>query len=131
MAHTSLSHPLQIAAVRPWTGAGRIGVTFCPGKTQAEALTGAWERDLALDLDAVREWGAKAVLTLLEDHEIVTLGVRSLSAEVRARGLMWFHAPIADYGTPDAAFEASWRDIGQALRTLLADDADIVIHCKG
>jgi ADP-ribosyl-[dinitrogen reductase] hydrolase len=32
-------------------------------------MSGAWERDLAVDLDSVREWGAAAVVTLLELHE--------------------------------------------------------------
>jgi hypothetical protein len=36
------------------------------GKCDLHAVTGAWNRDLALDLDAIRDWGAAAVVTLLE-----------------------------------------------------------------
>ena len=67
---TSLSHPLRIAAVRSHPNHGPIGITFCPGKTQISAMSGQWERDLSIDLDAVRDWGAVAVITLVEDHEL-------------------------------------------------------------
>ena len=60
---TSVSHPLQIAEVSADSGYGRIGLTFCPGKSDRHALTGAWERDLDLDLDLIRNWGAAAVVT--------------------------------------------------------------------
>jgi ADP-ribosyl-[dinitrogen reductase] hydrolase len=60
---TSLSHPLEIASVRPSASSGRIGITFCPGKQQSSAMTGAWARDLGIDLDVIEAWGAVAVVT--------------------------------------------------------------------
>ena len=131
MTRTSRTHPLQIAAVRPAPGMGRIGVTFCPGKVQPNAATGGWTRDLAIDLDAVAAWGAVAVLTLVEGHELASLGVEDLGAQVEARHMAWLHAPIADVSTPSAAFEAAWRDIGEGLRARLRSGFDIVVHCKG
>ena len=44
---------------------GRVGITFCPGKYDPHAMSGYWDRDLSLDLDAIRDWGAAAVVTLL------------------------------------------------------------------
>ena len=70
---TSMTHPLQIATLSLGAGLGRIGITFCPGKVQADAMTGSWNRDLGRDLDAVRDWGAVAVVTLVEDHELEAL----------------------------------------------------------
>lgn len=37
---------------------GAVGVTFAPGKHQAQAMTGIWARDLDLDLLAIRDWGS-------------------------------------------------------------------------
>jgi hypothetical protein len=51
MTRTSLTHPLQIAAVSAGSGLGRIGITLCPGKYDQHAATGEWHRDLAIDLD--------------------------------------------------------------------------------
>jgi ADP-ribosyl-[dinitrogen reductase] hydrolase len=77
MRQTSLSHPLQIAAISAGAGFGRVGITFCPGKYDRNAVTGYWDRDLDLDLDldAIRNWGAAAVVTLLETSELSLLRV--------------------------------------------------------
>ena len=64
-ALTSESHPLRIDAVAA-PGGGEIGMTFCPGKYQPTGLTANWQRDLGLDLDRIRDWGAVAVVTLME-----------------------------------------------------------------
>lgn len=131
MLRTSHTHPLQIAEVCARADLGRVGITFCPGKKQPSAQTGAWDRDLALDLDAVRDWGAAAVLTLVEDHEIRELKVERLGDEVRARHMAWLHAPIPDVSVPTAAFESAWAEIGGDLRSRLRSGFDVVVHCKG
>ncbi len=112
-------------------GHGRIGVTFCPGKYDPHALTGSWDRDLTLDLDAVKKWGAAAVVTLVEDHELELLRVPNLGKEVRRRGMSWFHLPIPDGSVPDADFERAWKSVGDELRSMLKKGDDVVVHCRG
>lgn len=131
MARTSVSHPLQIAVVRTLPQHGRIGVTFCPGKVQSSAATGVWARDLDLDVQAIADWGAAAVLTLIEPHEIITLQVEGLGRAVERAHMDWLHAPIPDVSTPEAAFEEAWVEIGEGLRDRLRVGFDIVVHCKG
>jgi ADP-ribosyl-[dinitrogen reductase] hydrolase len=128
---TSLSHPLQIAAVSPGNGHGRIGITFCPGKKQPGALTGAWDRDLGLDLDAVHAFGAAALVTLIEDHEIADLTVHGIGEETGRRHMDWLHLPIRDVSVPGAEFEQAWQAHGPGLRARLRDGFDVVVHCKG
>lgn len=79
---TSASHPLQIAAVQPFNGSGLIGMTFCPGKKQPFAATGAWSRDLDVDIRAIENWNAAVVVTLVDDHELNTLKVPRLGEAV-------------------------------------------------
>lgn len=131
MTRTSQTHPLQIAVVDALSGHGRIGVTICPGKKQPGALTGAWDRDLGLDVEAIADWGAVAVLTLVEPHELTALKVEGLGAEVEARHMDWLHAPIRDVSTPDARFEMVWAKIGEGLRDRLRAGFSILVHCKG
>src|SRR5436190_11250182 len=100
MARTSETHPLEIAHVQATSAHGRIGITFCPGKYQMGAQTGAWQRDLDIDLDAVRNWGANLILTLVEQSELEQLRVTGLGDAVRARGMEWLHLPIEDVYTP-------------------------------
>ncbi len=101
MKKTSLTHPLQIAAVTAGPEFGRVGITFCPGKYDPHAMSGEWDRDLALDLDTVRDWGAAAVVTLLEPKELTLLRVERLGEEVLRRNMLWFHLPIVDVSIPD------------------------------
>lgn len=128
---TSLSHPLAVAAIRPGPGLGRIGLTFCPGKVDPAAMTGGWARDLATDLDAVAAWGAAAVVTLVEPHELAALQVPGLGPEVERRHMDWLHLPIPDGHPPGHAFEAAWETAGDGLRARLRDGADVLVHCKG
>ena len=130
-ARTSHTHPLQIAEVRASPSHGRIGITFCPGKHDQWAATGAWARDLGVDLDAIAAWGARLVLTLVEPAELLSLRVPQLGHEVRQRGLLWRHLPIADFSVPCHDFERQWVTQGQEIRTLLRGGEDVLVHCKG
>lgn len=128
---TSLTHPLQIAAVRANPAHGRIGITFCPGKQDCFAATGAWKRDLDLDLDAILAWGARLVLTLVEPEELVILKVEQLGEAVEQRGMRWLHLPIADFSVPNQTFEQHWITHGAEIRQMLRHGEDVLVHCKG
>ena len=127
---TSDSHPLQIASVET-PGNGQIGMTFCPGKRDPRAMTGPWDRDMHTDLAAIVDWGAVALVTLMESHELDLLGVPGLGEAVLARGLDWYHLPIQDVSIPSAAFEDQWTDVSETLRSRLLDGQSIVVHCRG
>lgn len=131
LARTSHTHPLQIAEVRARASYGRIGITFCPGKHDRFAHTGAWERDLGIDLDAIAAWGAKLVLTLVEPAELAALNVPHLGREIRRRGIAWRHLPIADFSVPTEAFEREWVTQGREIRDMLRNGDDVLVHCKG
>ena len=130
-ARTSQTHPLQIAHVRASPSHGRIGITFCPGKHDNAASTGAWARDLPADLEIIAAWGARLVLTLVEPAELEALKVPHLGAAIRGLGLDWRHLPIADYSVPTEAFEQQWETHGRDIRALLRGGADVLVHCKG
>jgi ADP-ribosyl-[dinitrogen reductase] hydrolase len=128
---TSVSHPLQIATVAAGAGLGSVGITFCPGKRQSHAATGAWARDLDLDIAAVADWGAASVVSLVEDHELTALGVERLGEAVRLAHMEWQHLAIRDVSVPDAAFEADWQNVGPALCGQLRAGFNVLVHCKG
>jgi ADP-ribosyl-[dinitrogen reductase] hydrolase len=131
MKRTSLTHPLEIAALSAGPTFGRVGITFCPGKYDRHAMSGYGERDLSRDLDAIRDWGAVAVVTLVEPNELVALRVEHLGEEVLRRKMLWFHLPIIDVSTPDEGFEQQWEVAGNKLRTLLHSGRDVLVHCRG
>jgi ADP-ribosyl-[dinitrogen reductase] hydrolase len=127
---TSVTDPLRISAVET-PGGGRIGMTLCPGKQQAGAMNGTWARDLALDLAVIRDWGATAVLTLMEPDELQRYGAADIGAAVRKLGMEWYNTPIPDVHAPGTAFEALWPDIGMRLRQHLLAARPVLLHCLG
>jgi ADP-ribosyl-[dinitrogen reductase] hydrolase len=90
-----------------------------------------WERDLAVDLDRIVAWGARAMVTLIEDQEFDLLGVADLGARVRARGLAWHHLPIPDVQPPGERFESGWQTSGPLLRNDLRAGHRVLVHCRG
>jgi ADP-ribosyl-[dinitrogen reductase] hydrolase len=94
-------------------------------------MSAAWDRDLMLDLDASSDWGAAAVVTLLEPEELMLLRVESLGQEVLRRNMLWFHLPIVDVSIPSEKFEQEWDVGGEELRSILRGKLDVLIHCRG
>lgn len=99
---------------------GWIGMTACPGQAVP----------LARELAAMRGAGATHLVTLLGDAELGRLGAGSIGAAARAAGLVWWQVPVADFGTPDAAWEAAWAEAAPALHAALAAGEGVVIHCR-
>jgi len=130
---TSETDPLKIDEVPVDGTGGRIGLTFCPGKIQKNALSGPWERDLKEDLEVVRSWGAEIWLNLLTREEMARLGVGDMREVVErlGGGIRYFHLPIEDTRVPDPQFEERWKDAGREIRDALIDGRRVLIHCKG
>ena len=130
-ARTSKSHPLQIAEVEVPGCDGLIGITFCPGKKDPYAQTGAWDRDIPTDVDRIKQWGANVVLSLLENHEFDQLNVIGLRDEVVGNGMGWIQLPIKDQAVPDGLFESRWEELGPLIRSNVCSGGKVLIHCKG
>jgi ADP-ribosyl-[dinitrogen reductase] hydrolase len=131
MVYTSHTHPLRIDGVDIPGVPGTIGITLCPGKVQRDAISGAWERDLRIDIQAVKSWGATGWLNLLTRKEMLNLKVKDLEVAVKESGIRYYCLPIEDGDIPDAVFEKSWKTVGTQLREELLRGGKILIHCKG
>lgn len=129
MVRTSITHPLRIDDLA--LGNGRLGITFCPGKKGKSVFGAAWDRDLDLDMDAIKGWGASAVLSLIEDHEFEMLGVAKLGEAVKGRGIEWVHFPIRDLDTPTDEVMVTWAAISAQLNAILERGGRVLVHCRG
>ena len=94
-------------------------------------MTGAWDRELRVDIAAVRAWNADAVVCLLEPHELKLLKVEALPQAVEQAGMKWFQLPIRDAGIPEATFEKAWPFAGAELRSILLRGGRVLVHCRG
>ena len=128
---TSITHPLRIDSVEVPGTKGIIGMTFCPGKKGNGLYSGEWNRDLEADLMAIKEWGAEAIVSLMEEKEFLMMHVPDFFTVVPMYRLIEYHLPIADGQIPDQNFEHKWRNIGAKIRQLLRKGKKLVVHCKG
>ena len=54
MAKISMTDPIQVTKINHPGQLGKIGVSICPGKKSPSVFGGMWDRDLELDLTAIR-----------------------------------------------------------------------------
>ena len=125
----SVNSPLVIDAVA--VGAGQVGMTLSRGRRRPACRGFQWDRDLTLDAAAIRQWGARAVVTLIEEHEFRQLDVEQLPEVIRGAGLEWHHLPIRDVSVPGGRFEMRWQYAGARLRERLRSGERVLVHCKG
>jgi ADP-ribosylglycohydrolase/protein-tyrosine phosphatase len=99
---------------------GRLGLQACP-RTNSVALE--------QDLRAIRDSGARAVVTLLSHDDVEWLDLGGIGVAAEALGLEWHHVPIQDLGVPDVIAEARWFYTSARLRRLIASGGSAVLHC--
>jgi ADP-ribosylglycohydrolase/protein-tyrosine phosphatase len=131
MLKTSVTEPLRIYPLSVPYSKGLLGLTFCPGKIQKNAMTGSWHRNLEADLQVIREWGAGVLISLLEWHEIEELSVQALPERSREFGLKWLNLSIPDTQAPDEYFETDFQKELPGFLGSLQKGENLVLHCKG
>lgn len=76
----------------------------------------------------LRDWRPDVVLSLTVDEEIMAAGA---DVYLATGDWTWLRAPIVDFGTPDAAFEAGWPDMLNTVCARLQQGARVLVHCRG
>lgn len=121
--------PLRIDSVKLPGEMGEIGMTICPGKI-CQGMSGRHHRDLAADLEAIRAWGAEILVSLIEEHEYLEVGVGEMGALI-PEGIKHLKLPIRDVGVPDLRWERDWARHGPLMRAVLRRGGKVCIHCMG
>ncbi|MEN9481764.1 MAG: hypothetical protein RLZZ298_3159 [Pseudomonadota bacterium] len=127
---TSKTHPLRVDWIEEAPANGRIGMTFCPGKVQDFAMTGCWQRDLAVDMQRLADLGTTHLLCLLEPWELDALQVPNLPAISRTYGIEYLSLPIKDAHAPEITWETTWSEVRPMLLERCRS-GKVVIFCKG
>ena len=114
---------------RDWPG--KVGLTFAPGKHAYGKIESVrWERDLAKDLDQLREGERVDVLVcLLRDEELLTLQIPGLVQEAERRGMIVLRLPIRDGGVLPS-HEPVQKLVAQ-ISAFAHEGKRVVVHCAG
>lgn len=129
MIFTSLTNPLRIDSVPVPGRGGAIGMTFCPGK-KCMGASGYHDRDLGLDLKAIRDWGAEILVSLIEEHEYHKVGIGDFE-ERMPEGMLHLQLPIKDASVPGRAWEERWKKEGRLVHSVLRRGGRVCLHCMG
>lgn len=110
--------------------AGRLGLTFLPGKHgKSFRYPGrVYRRDLGRDVRALVEAGVGYLALLIEDHELERWGDPAIVEHAAAEGLTVGRWPMPDGSTPRDAAE---MDAILAAIAAARDRTDVAIACMG
>lgn len=122
------SGPLRCDAVLK-IGPASLLLTHLPGRNHTDGQGRVWSRDLDADLKSLKNWGAEAVICLVEAPELKAMGVPDYAQALQSHGLTVFHLPIRDMSTPGPAFNDAWSCHAEELNNLLSRPSHIVVHC--
>lgn len=132
IVHTSKTSPLQVATPE---GFPDLGMSICPGKVDPYAMSGACARDLATDIASIQQWGARVVITLMENAELSALHVKGLGRAVEKAGMTWWHFAVVDGSAFNMRHKQTtchfWDLPCAMLRLLLSIGSKVFIHCRG
>jgi protein-tyrosine phosphatase len=130
------NNPLRIDTVD--FPAGQAGIALCPGKYDDYARTGPCHRDVGKDLAQIKNWGAKIIVTLMEEDEMALLRVSHLPRTARELNLSWWHFPLPDMHplefAPSPVFDPQndvWSLPAALLRQFMKEGGRVLIHCRG
>jgi len=126
MPLTSLSSPLVLDRIPVAGRPGTLSLTICPGQKDE-----GWDRDLAIDLAALRAAGVRHVIYLLEDAELRSLGIFDYAGALRAAGLAPHQLPIPDGGTPGNRGHDKMLGTVDLIRLRLSFGEHVVVHSRG
>lgn len=129
---TSNTHPIRVDFIRSeeFPILSRLGMTFAPGKKQHDARTCHWKRDLTDDVSRLRnKFRTDTLVSLVEDWELVDLGIVALPEESHRHGIEIIRFPITDVSIPSSSND--FCELIENVLGRLTDGKRVVVHCKG
>ncbi|TMP44393.1 MULTISPECIES: dual specificity protein phosphatase family protein [unclassified Pseudoalteromonas] len=112
------SHPFDILQLET----GAFIFTPCPGTKGV---------GLSQSVAELKAAGAKAIITLMYDEELVKNGAQQLVIECEQAGLSWFQLPILDDDAPNEAFSLAFNKHLNDILAIIKSGGSVAVHCKG
>ena len=112
------SHPFDILQLET----GAFIFTPCPGTKGV---------GLSQSVAELKAAGAKAIITLMYDEELVKNGAQQLAIECEQAGLSWFQLPILDDDAPNEAFSLAFNKHLNEILAIIKSGGSVAVHCKG
>jgi Clustered mitochondria/Translation initiation factor eIF3 subunit 135 len=130
--HPILTDFIDLTPFCEQTGAGKLGLTFAPGKQQAGAMTGiSWKRSVELDLARLKNlYEANVLVSTMSDEQYQDLQVRALPSACADASLAYlrFSPFVTNYQDEDLAEGVRRRqDFVREVAQLVLEGKNVVV----
>ena len=125
----SQTSPIRVVKIVPANEVGGwVAISLAPGKKTLGNFV-HWDRDLATDLDRLKELGVTTLVPFLTDEELKCLKIPKLVEAAVERGFVVLRFPFRDGGIPANMPEAVQfvRDVIQCHE----EGERVLMHCNG
>jgi len=103
-------------------GKSALVLTPCPGTQKVSLIS---------SLTQLKEMSVKAIVTALDNDEMIEAGVGTLGKEAKALGMDWFQLPIEDNCAPEGDFSDKWKIVSPQLHKIMTQGGKVTLHCMG
>ena len=114
-----MMHPFDILTLN---NGAKLIFTPCPGTKGVS---------VAESLQAFKDVGAQAVITMMTMAELAENQADTLPSLCAELGVDWYHLPVEDGCAPEAPFAQAFALQKATLLDLIKSGATMVIHCHG
>jgi len=128
MTKKTSPNSLQVDFIQTLLG-GQIGLTHCPGRCSLDAAGKQWDRDLAQDVAALKDFKISVVVSLLAQQELQHHGAGDIEVLLSQAQIGWYQFPISDFGTPSVEVTKRWTQTVPYLLQHLKEGKKMLIHC--
>ena len=133
MNPTGDTKPLVTSLILRTDSGGCLYLSQAPGKVLPKGRDGkSYCRDLAADLRSFLATGITAVVCLLNQYELRTLGVdlRKYREISSALGIVLVEFPMVEMAAPDS-LESFENEVMQRIASGLLSGQSFLVHCRG
>lgn len=102
---------------------GRLSISICPGKKDER-----WNRNLELDLLAIKNNGIKVIVCMIEWSEMTLLNITEYPRRAQELGFIFYHLPTKDRRAP---LDKEVNCIIPIIVQHLSNGDNVLVRCRG
>jgi protein-tyrosine phosphatase len=105
----------------------KIGISHCPGKLSGKIGS---SMQLHLDLKSLKKQGVYCIVTLVDDSEIVDLGIKNFSDSISKFNFRHYREIIKDRSIPSVDQSDNIKALLKNIRNQISLEKNVLVHCN-
>ena len=105
----------------------KIGISHCPGKLSPKIGS---SMQLHLDLKSLKKQRVHCIVTLVDDSEIVDLGIKNFSDSISKFNFRHYREIIKDRSIPSVDQSDNIKALLKNIRNQISLEKNVLVHCN-